>query len=89
MKEEARRLDLRVVLAIAFLVAAIWAATALARGPDQASSDADAGNSPAAVYLQSESDGGTQGEGSPAPGEDCPERDGGGGNNGGDGSPDV
>jgi hypothetical protein len=86
---EARRVDVRLVLAVAFLVAAIWAATALARGPDQASGDAGAGNSPAAVYLQSEGDGGTQGEGSPPAGEDCPERDGGGSGGNTDGSPDV
>lgn len=84
---EARRLDLRVVLAVVFLVAAIWAATSLARGPQQSSGDS-AGSSPVAVFVQDEGDGGTQGNGTAPSGDDCPERGGGSGGPG-DGSPDV
>jgi hypothetical protein len=88
---EARRIDLRLVLAVVFVLAAIWAATALAEGPQQASGDAGAGNSPTLVYVQDEGDGGTQGGGTSPSGDNCPERGGGSGGSGGsgDGSPDV
>jgi hypothetical protein len=87
---EARRLDLRLVVAVVFVLAAIWAATALAGTMQQASGDADAGNSPTLVYVQDEGAGGTPDDGTPPSGEDCPERGGGGsGDSGGDGTPDV
>ena len=85
---EARRLDLRVVLAVVFLVAAIWAATSLARGPQQSSGDSGAGSSPVAVFVQDEGDGGTQDDGTAPSGDNCPERGGGSGGSR-DGSPDV
>lgn len=85
---EARRIDVRLVLAVVFVIAAIWAATALAGGPQQASGDAGAGNSPTLVYVQDEGDGGAQEDATPRSGDDCPERsDGSGGS--GDGTPDV
>jgi hypothetical protein len=88
---EARRLDLRLVVAVVFVLAAIWAATALAGGPQQASGDTGgAGNSPTLVYVQDEGAGGTPDDGTPPSGDDCPERGGGGsGGSGGDGTPDV
>lgn len=85
---EARRIDVRLVLAVVFVIAAIWAATALAGGPQQASGDAGAGNSPTLVYVQDEGGAGTQDDGTPPSGDNCPERGGGSGGSG-DGSPDV
>lgn len=83
----ARRLDLRLVLAIAFVIAAVWAATALAGGSQPSSDDSGAGNSPAAVFVQ-EGDGGAPQDGAPQTGDNCPDRGGGDGGSG-DGSPDV
>jgi hypothetical protein len=72
------KLSLRLVLAVAFVVAAVWAATALAGGSNSPSGDPERGVRPDAAFTQ-------QGGGGPE--GDCPERDGGGGS--GDGSPDV
>ena len=69
------------VLALAFAVAAIWAATALANGGSSSASSDPGSSQPAAQLVQSQDD--------PAPsGDDCPDRqDGGsGGSSGMDGS---
>ena len=83
--KEARRLDLRLVLLVAFVAAAIWAATALAGGSEPAS-DPGAGNAPASGLVQNEGDGGAQ----PPSSDDCPDRGGPRGDDGsGGGAPDV
>jgi hypothetical protein len=84
--EARRRIDPRLVLLVAFVAAAIWAATALARGPQPASGDAGAGNGPANVLVQDQGGGGAQ----PPSSGDCPDRGGSRGNDGsGGGAPDV
>lgn len=81
----ARRLDLGLVLIVAFVAAAIWAASALAGGSQPASGERDAGPSkgPARVFVQ-EGDGGAE----PRSSDDCPDR-GGRGDDGSGGAPDV
>jgi hypothetical protein len=68
------------LLALAFAIAAIWAATALADGGSSSASSDPGSSRPAADFVQSQDD--------PAPsGDDCPERDGGsGGSSGSDGT---
>jgi hypothetical protein len=71
---------------MAFVAAAIWAATALAGGSQPASGDAGTGNAPASGLVQNEGDGGTQ----PPSSDDCPDRGGSRGDDGsGGGAPDV
>jgi hypothetical protein len=55
------------LLAMAFVVAAIWAATALAGGASSSSSDS-AGGQPAAEFVQSDEDGETPSA------TDCPDK---------------
>ena len=72
--EKERTVDLRPVLvlvAAALAAAALWAATALAGGDSSTSSGSSSGGSPAAVFVQ---------DTEPPAREDCPERDGSGGN---------
>jgi hypothetical protein len=79
--EEARKLDVRPLLALAAIVAValtLWAAGAFAAGGS--SSSDPAGNDPAAAYIQ------TQDGNRATPGEDCPEDHGGRGGGSGDGS---
>jgi hypothetical protein len=77
---QAPKLSLRLVLAVAFVVAAVWAATALAGNSQSSSNDSGAGTGSDPAYVQ-QGGGGQQ--------DDCPERDGSGGSRSGDGSPDV
>jgi hypothetical protein len=59
------------LLALAFAIAAIWAATALANGGSSSASGDPGGSRPTAEFVQSQDD--------PAPsGEDCPEHQNGG-----------
>jgi hypothetical protein len=74
------KLSLRLVLAVAFVIAAVWAATALAGGSQSPSGDRGSGTGSDTAYMQ-DGGGGQRG--------DCPERDGSGGSRSGDGSPDV
>jgi len=77
-KTTAARLDPRAALAavgLVFVVAVIWAATALASGGSSGTPELASGSTgdspPASVFVQSSDD--------PAPSaDDCPERDGGG-----------
>lgn len=57
---QARRLDLRLVLLVAFVAAAIWAATALAGGSQPASGDAGHPSGPASGLVQDQGGGGAQ-----------------------------
>jgi hypothetical protein len=69
------------LLALAFAIAAIWAATALANGGSSSASSDPGSSRPAADFVQSQDD--------PAPsGDDCPEHQNGGsgGTSGSDGS---
>jgi hypothetical protein len=68
------------LLALAFAIAAIWAATALGNGGSSSASSDPGSSPPAADFVQSQDD--------PAPSEDgCPEQDGGsGGSSGTDGT---
>ena len=68
---------LLVLLATAFVVAAVWAATALAGG-DSSSASTDPGSRPAVEFVQVEEDA--------APREDCREEDGSGGSEDSSGS---
>jgi hypothetical protein len=77
--EEARKLDLRPLLAVAGVVAvlvAIWASGAFGAG-GSSSGDRSSGD-PGAAFVQSQD---TQ----PTPGDDCPEHQNGGGGGGGSG----
>jgi hypothetical protein len=86
--EEARKLDLRPVLAVAAILAVavtLWASGAFAAGGGSSSSD-PATPDPAAAFVQ-------QGDQATPPGDDCPEHEGngsggGGGSGGGSGSND-
>ena len=80
----ARRLDLRLVLLVAFVAAAIWAATALAGGSQPASGDAGQPSSPSGL-VQDQGGGGAQ----PPSSDDCPDRGGSRGDGSGGGAPDV
>jgi hypothetical protein len=83
---QARRLDLRLVLLVAFVAAAIWAATALAGGGSQpASGDSGRSNGPASGFVQDQGGGGAQ----PPSSGDCPDRGGSRGDGSGGGAPDV
>ena len=79
--ERASRRNPRVLLslvALAFAVAAIWAATALANGGSSSASSDPGSGQPAAEFVQSQDD--------PAPsGDDCPENQRGGASGGGSG----
>lgn len=82
---KARRLDLRLVLLVAFAAAAIWAATALAGGSQPASGDSGPSSGPASGLVQDEGGGGAQ----PPSSDDCPDRGGSRGDGSGGGAPDV
>ena len=82
---QARRLDLRLVLLIAFVAAAIWAATALAGGSQPASGDAGQPIGPASGLVQDQGGGGAQ----PPSSDDCPDRGGSRGDGSGGGAADV
>ena len=79
--ERARRTNpplLLVLLATAFAIAAIWAATALAAGDAPSAAGDSSGGQPAAELVQDDTAG---------PGEDCPEgQDGSGDSSGSTGS---
>jgi hypothetical protein len=68
------------LLALAFAIAAIWAATALANGGSSSASSDPGSSQPAVDFVQSQDD--------PTPsGDGCPEHDGGsGGSSGTDGT---
>ena len=72
------------IVALAFAVAAIWAATALANGGSSTASNDPGSSPPSSEFVQSQDD--------PAPsGDDCPDHDGGsgggsGGSSGSDGT---
>jgi hypothetical protein len=75
--EEARRVDLRPLLAVAGVVAvlvAIWATGAFGAG-GSSSGDRSSGD-PGAAYVQSQN-------AQPTPGDDCPDHQNGGGSDGG------
>ena len=69
------------VLAMAFVVAAIWAATAMATGGSPSSSSDSSSGQPAAELVQ-------EGDGPTPSAEDCPERGGGSGGDSESGSSD-
>ena len=81
---QARRLDLRLVLLVAFVAAAIWAATALAGGSQPASGDTGQPSGPSGL-VQDQGGGGAQ----PQSSGDCPDRGGSRGDGSGGGAPDV
>jgi hypothetical protein len=79
--EEARKLDLRPLLAVAGVVAVIvtiWATGAFGAGGGSSSGNQSSGD-PAAAFVQSQN-------AQPAPGDDCPEHGNGGGGGGSGGS---
>jgi hypothetical protein len=80
--EEARKLDLRPLLAVAGIVAVIvtiWATGAFGAGGGGSSSGNQSSGDPAAGLVQSQN-------AQPAPGDDCPEHENGGGGGGSGGS---
>lgn len=81
--DETRRLDLRpfvAALAVAFVAATIWAAVALATGGSSSPSSGNSANDSPDQFIQAQDD-------SQAPGDDCPDRDGGSGGSGDDAGP--
>ena len=88
--ETTRKLDLRLfagILALAGVVMAIWAATALAGGSSSPDSNEPA-TSPTAAFIQEEGETPQEDDSLPLPG-DCPERADEGGTDGGSGSSDT
>ena len=84
--ENARKLDLRVVLgalAVVSIVAVIWAAPALAGNGSSPTSEPATGSDVATTFVQNQA---PQDDGPRAPG-DCPEDEGGSGGSNGDDSP--
>jgi hypothetical protein len=79
--DEARKLDLRPLLAVAGVVAVIvtiWATGAFGAAGGGSSSGNQSSTDPAAAFVQSQN-------AQPAPGDDCPEHQNGGGSGGGSG----